>query len=88
MITHLRICLAYTGDNPKIVPSSLHGPPKIRLGVDGFQVAIGKDNVHREKLVSYQTMMALEPTMTTTQCWSEIADAFARSSDCAVDQSL
>ena len=67
-------------NNAKVVASTFHRPPKVRVCVDRRQGSIGKDNVHRDKLVSDQSMVSLEPAVTSTETRAENADTLAGSS--------
>lgn len=67
-------------NNAKVVAGTLHRPPKVRVGVDRRQGSVGKDNVHRDKLVSDQSMVSLEPAVTSTETRAENADTLAGSS--------
>lgn len=68
-------------NNAKVVASTLHRPPKVRLCVDRRQGSIGKNNIHRNKLISDQSMVALEPAMTSTETGTENANTLACSSN-------
>lgn len=68
-------------NDAEVVSSALHGPEKIGVGVNSLQFAICSNNVHRFELIYNQTVMALKPAMTTSQCGSEAADALTCSSD-------
>lgn len=68
------------GHDTKVVSSSLEGPPKIGLVVDGLERAISHDNVERNPLISNDAMMALKPAVTTTKTGAHVANALACSS--------
>lgn len=60
----------FAGDrcnNTKIVACTLYPRPQIGLWIDRFHVAIGKNYVHRSKLIGDQAMVTLEPSMATTK---------------------
>lgn len=63
--------------NTKVVTSTLEGPPKIGLVIDGLERSISQDNVERDPLICDDTVMALEPAMSTTKAWTHIANALA-----------
>lgn len=67
-------------NNAKVVAGTLHRPPKVRMGVDRRQGSVGKDNVHRDKLVRDQSIVSLEPAVTSTKARAENTDTLASSS--------
>lgn len=67
------------GDDAVVMAGTLDGPPEVRAGVNAGQSAVGKDDVHRLKLVGNQTMVALKPTVATTESRAQVADTFTGS---------
>jgi hypothetical protein len=65
--------------NTKVVTSTLEGPPKIGLVINGLERAISHDNVERNPLISNDAMMTLKPAVTTTKTGAHVANALAGS---------
>lgn len=68
------------GDDTEVVAGTLHRPPEVGGRVNRVQGTVGKDNVHRNELVGNESVVTLEPTMSTTKTRSEKTDTFACSS--------
>lgn len=69
------------GDDSEVVAGTLHGPPQLRVGVDGGQSAVGKYDIHRYKLIGDKTVVTLKPAMTTTERRAQITNTLAGSGD-------
>lgn len=70
------------GDDAKVVAGTLHTPPKVRILVNGLDATISENNVHGNKLVGEKTMVALKPSVTTSESGTQVADTLAGSSNC------
>jgi hypothetical protein len=63
-------------DDAKIVASSLHAPPQVGLGVNGLQITIRQNYIHREELIGNEAVVTLKPAMATSKSRSKVAHAF------------
>lgn len=68
------------GDDTKVVASTLHSPPEVRVLVDGLDGTVGEDDAKGHPLVGDDTMVTLEPTVTTTKGRAHVADTLASAS--------
>lgn len=64
-------------DDTKVVASALEGPPQVRVGVDGAELAIGSDDLGRDKLISNEAVVALQPSVAAAESGTHVADALA-----------
>lgn len=69
------------GDDAEVLARTLHRPEEIGGLIDGLQRAVGKHNIHRNKLIRNEAMVTLEPAVSATQTRSKIADTFTGTSD-------
>lgn len=70
------------GDDAKIVTGTLHRPPEVCALIKCCHSPISKDDIHGDKLVRDQTMVALQPAMSASEGRSENANTLTRSSHC------
>lgn len=63
--------------NSKVVTGTLEGPPKIGILVDGLEGAIGQHDIHRDPLICNDAVMALEPTVSSSEARTHIANTLA-----------
>ena len=63
-------------DDAEIVTGTLESPHQLRLSVNRLQRPVRQHYVQRKPLVHHQPSATLEPTMTTSEGGTQVADAF------------